>query len=1038
MGSRLWRNERLIGCSFAVSALLFLAAGQVALAQAGYEISIAGYTFDPLRVESAAPESLRMSRQERAAFEESPNYFLVQFRQRLDPQSKERLQAQYGLRLQEYIPELAYLERLEPDVRTRLSRDEAVRAIVPFEPAYRISPHIGASEFRSEERRSMPPSARLLLAVLFRDAEVGEVTESLSRLGATEIEVNDPREYGGTARIQFVLPAIESVRDVARLPGVRWIEEAAEYDEDNGNTAGTMQSGTPGTTPVWDVGLHGEGQTISVMEGSGADPNHCMFQDLVNPVGATHRKIQANFGSGGGHATFVSGIAVGDDLNNPGTGANRGNAWAARLVNVQAGSALNAFTQLTTSAAAGPTVFVHTNSWHGINVNASNQAIYDQISSDVDTFIWNNEDHVVLGSMGNNGEEQGPPGTAKNAIGINAGTTFPNIMNVGDGNPGPTAGGRRKPDVVTPGCNIQSARSGTTCTINQWGVCATSWATPAAAAASAMIRQYYVDGYYPSGAANPADSFAPSGALVKATLVNGTINMTGIAGYPSNLEGWGLVRLDNALYFQDDPHALQVWDTRNSNGLITGGSRTQTVNVTSSDSPLRVTLVWSDPPAAAGASNPAVNNLDLRVVSPGGTQTFLGNVFAGGVSVTGGVADTLNNVEQVVVNTPALGAWTIIVDATAVNVGNPGQGSAVVATAGVAEAVPQIQIPGPIDFGDVCVGSSKTATLSVCNMGTADLLVDPITSSNPAFSVATPSGGYPMTIAPGVCFPFQLSVSPTAPGPASTVLSLPTNDPISPVTQVQASVTGTVADIRVNGSTDFGTVSAWSSGEQTLEVCNVGGCPLNVSSATIGCPDFTIVSNPFPAAIDPGACLDLTIGFTPTVPGPKTCQLNVASDDPDSPVVSRTLTARTPPSFSLHAGVVDPTGTLSNTVKTGTTVNLDYIHPVGPHLSWDVRLGVSRFDGKAGMDDLDVWTLSANARHTFNPTAPVGVFVNGGLGLYHFNPGDSEAGLNVGLGLSIPTSPRYAFELTYNYHSAFTASPSLEYHQVQAGFRVSF
>ena len=59
----------------------------------------------------------------------------------------------------------------------------------------------------------------------------------------------------------------------------------------------------------------------------------------------------------------------------------------------------------------------------------------------------------MLGSMGNNGEEQGPPGTAKNAIGVNASLRDPNEGTVGDGNPGPTADGRTKPDITAPGSN---------------------------------------------------------------------------------------------------------------------------------------------------------------------------------------------------------------------------------------------------------------------------------------------------------------------------------------------------------------------------------------------------------------------------------------------------------------------------------------------------------------------------------------------------------------------------------------------------------
>jgi hypothetical protein len=261
---------------------------------------------------------------------------------------------------------------------------------------------------------------------------------------------------------------------------------------------------------------------------------------------------------------------------------------------------------------------------------------------------------------------------------------------------------------------------------------------------------------------------------------------------------------------------------------------------------------------------------------------------------------------------------------------------------------------------------------------------------------------------------------------------------VNPVTQVQVSVEGTEPDIRVSGSSDFGVVSAWSSQERDFEVCNVGRCPLEVSAATLGCTDFALSGNPFPATLGPGSCVDLTVAFTPATPGPKSCQLDVASDDPDSPVVSRTLTARTPPWFSLHAGLVDPTGGMGSTHSSGASFNLDYLQPVSSHFAWDVRFGVSILDGKAGADDVDIWNLSANARHTFNPAASLQLFLNGGLGIYQLDPGDTEGGGNLGLGLAIPAGRRYVVELTYNYHSVFTASPSVEFHQVQAGFRVAF
>ena len=73
-----------------------------------------------------------------------------------------------------------------------------------------------------------------------------------------------------------------------------------------------------------------------------------------------------------------------------------------------------------------------------------------------------------------------------------------------------------------------------------------------------------------------------------------------------------------------------------------------------------------------------VNNIDLEVEDPIGT-VYLGNDFDtnAGVSTTGGGADALNNVEQVHINAPMTGTWTVRVVGTAVNTGTQGYGLAV-------------------------------------------------------------------------------------------------------------------------------------------------------------------------------------------------------------------------------------------------------------------------------------------------------------------------------------------------------------------------
>ena len=98
--------------------------------------------------------------------------------------------------------------------------------------------------------------------------------------------------------------------------------------------------------------------------------------------------------------------------------------------------------------------------------------------------------------------------------------------------------------------------------------------------------------------------------------------------------------------------STRVWDFRNVDGLTTGPAARAPCRRRDQYPALKVTLVWTEPPGAVNATTAIVNDLDLEVVSPGGTQLFRGNVFAAGVSTTGGVADTANNVEAVLVNAP--------------------------------------------------------------------------------------------------------------------------------------------------------------------------------------------------------------------------------------------------------------------------------------------------------------------------------------------------------------------------------------------------
>ena len=340
--------------------------------------------------------------------------------------------------------------------------------------------------------------------------------------------------------------------------------------------------------------------------------------------------------------------------------------------------------ELTASAAAG--AVVHSNSWHATTVGGPRQpAVYDILARDVDEFTWTHESHLVLGASGNVDEEQGPPGTAKNAVCVSAAAFDGQVPRLGDGNAGPTADGRRKPDILAVGCGVQSAIIGTDCGVGEMQPCASSYATPLAAAAATLVRQYLREGRHGSGAPDAALGFEPSGALLKAILVDSALPGGVEADYPSDSTGWGLTLVDRQLPLSAARKRLLLHDVRRAQGLTTGTASEHPVQVTSSREPLSVTLTWTDPPGTLGAGNVAVNVLQLTVFAPDG-RVFIGNVFGDGESSAGGFPDRLNNVQRVIITRPELGAWRVSVLATAINVG-PRQGFALVITGDVRSPV---------------------------------------------------------------------------------------------------------------------------------------------------------------------------------------------------------------------------------------------------------------------------------------------------------------------------------------------------------------
>ena len=205
----------------------------------------------------------------------------------------------------------------------------------------------------------------------------------------------------------------------------------------------------------------------------------------------------------------------------------------------------------------------------------------------------------------------------------------------------------------------------------------TSMAAGAVSGVLALMQQFLLTNY----PGNPN----PSPALLKALLINGAQSLGTPYDYDTqppggNEQGWGLVSLTNSL-----PPTLSntLWfvDQSPANALSSGEYSTYSVN--SSDTnvanyPLRVTLVWSDPPGNPAAGIALVNNLELTVLDASGTNVFVGNNFGAGNTFTQlssptnmAPSDVINNVQNVYIPpgpTPLKWPLKVIVNAARVNV----------------------------------------------------------------------------------------------------------------------------------------------------------------------------------------------------------------------------------------------------------------------------------------------------------------------------------------------------------------------------------
>jgi len=249
-----------------------------------------------------------------------------------------------------------------------------------------------------------------------------------------------------------------------------------------------------------------------------------------------------------------------------------------------------------------------------------------------------------------------PPACGKNAIQVGATNKDADSM-TSFSSWGPCDDGRIKPVVSAPGC----ATSGGIYSCSNAGnasyttMCGTSMASPITAGAVAQLIEYCRSQgltYCPTDG-----EFRPASA--KALLIHSAVDL-GNAG-PDYQYGYGRILVDAAAdLLTNNPGGGNYADLRQD--TITDQAEIDTYQITVSGSPtqLKVSLAWDDEAASMQALKKLVNDLDLEVISPGGTtyRPYILDPNNPANPATTGI-DSTNNQEQVLVSSPANGTWTI-------------------------------------------------------------------------------------------------------------------------------------------------------------------------------------------------------------------------------------------------------------------------------------------------------------------------------------------------------------------------------------------
>jgi hypothetical protein len=541
-----------------------------------------------------------------------------------------------GIELLTYVPNNAYFAALKSNVDVALMRsaDFNIRSVLAVDPKFKVHPLLD-NGFVPDWAENVKGKADLIIS-FFESIPAETILRKLNQAGIA-IDVLERDELNFSMRIRVDKHSIAQLSTVSFISYVESIEPPYELENSSGTTL--HRSNTINTLFAGGPKYDGTGVVVAVGDG-GYIASH---PDLRNRLTTS--------GTAADHATHVAGIIAGAGNIDPLT---KGQAPGATIISKNGHSDLTGMSDLYTNKKVRV-------SNHSLGEACNDGYTANARTMDLQAATYPNLFNVF--SAGNSGSTDcgygagavwgnitGGYKAGKNAIAM--GNLSRTDAIASSSSRGPSKDGRIKPDICAKGSSVYSLAPGD----GYANMSGTSMASPGGAGCFSQLIHAYRD-------LNSGND--PKLGLLKGVAMNTADDLGNIG--PDYIYGWGRINVLKAYNL--------LKEKRYASGSIeNSATKTHTITVPADVKEIKVMVYWTDPAAASGVAKALVNDLDITLTDASNKvyEPWLLSFSASAAELSKAAVkgkDRRNNMEQVSVENPPAGTYTLNVNGYAVPTG---------------------------------------------------------------------------------------------------------------------------------------------------------------------------------------------------------------------------------------------------------------------------------------------------------------------------------------------------------------------------------